>query len=183
MQSWILYTCFWTSQLVTHYFRFEALKRYAGQAIVQFAQDMRDKRAFAIKFFLDEDSFYTEAALYVAVFPHLKKWLSKRATDVLAKMTERPGVEEDGKSEVTQTMQAAASRFLPQVLLGPYLNNSGYLTYATTDEVAICIGQHDKPVLHDPVLTSSRRDLPSGCQKRAAGRGTARWCDGGTGGP
>jgi hypothetical protein len=131
-------------------------KRCAGQLIVQFAQDVLNRRAYAIKFFLDEDSFYAEAALYVAVFPHLRKWLSKRATDALVKMTEQPGVERSGKFEVAQTMQAAASRFLPQVLLGPYLNNSRNLTYATPDNISICIEQHNKPVLHDPVLTSFR---------------------------
>jgi hypothetical protein len=79
---------------------------------------MRDGRAYAIKFFLNEDSFYAEAAMYVAVFPHLIKWLSKRATDALAKMAEQSGVDGSGKPEVTQSLQAAAARFLPQVIFG-----------------------------------------------------------------
>jgi hypothetical protein len=86
---------------------------------VQFAQGVHDSRAYAIKFFLDEESFYAEAALYVAVFPHLKQWLSRRATDALTRIAALPGCEVVGESEVANTMQAAASRFLPQVL--PYL--------------------------------------------------------------
>jgi hypothetical protein len=82
---------------------------------VQFAQSVRDNRPYAVKFFLDEDSFYAEAALYVAVFPRLKKWLSKRATEALARIAAPQGREGEGESEAAQIMQAAGARFLPQV--------------------------------------------------------------------
>jgi hypothetical protein len=82
---------------------------------VQFAQGIRDNRAYAIKFFLDEGSFYAEAALYAAVFPHLTQWLSERATDAIARIIAQPGTDDVGESEAAQTMQAAGARFLPQV--------------------------------------------------------------------
>jgi hypothetical protein len=82
---------------------------------VQFAQGVRDKRAYAIKFFLDEDSFYAEAALYIAVFPHLKKWLSSRATEALMRFSPPAGCEVDEETDASQTMRAAGARFLPQV--------------------------------------------------------------------
>jgi hypothetical protein len=82
---------------------------------VQFARSVRDNRPYAVKFFLDEDSFYAEAALYVAVFPHLKKWLSQRATEALASIAAPPGHESEEESEAMDTMQAAGARFLPQV--------------------------------------------------------------------
>jgi hypothetical protein len=87
----------------------------SGQGVVQFAQGVRDSRAYAVKFFLDEKNFYAEAALYVAVFPHLKKWLSKRATEALMRIEAPPGSESGGESETVRTMQAAGARFLPQV--------------------------------------------------------------------
>jgi hypothetical protein len=87
----------------------------AGQAVVQFARSVHDNRPYAIKFFLDEDSFYAEAALYVAVFPHLKKWLSKRATAALVRIAAPQGCQVEGESEAAKTMQAAGARFLPQV--------------------------------------------------------------------
>jgi hypothetical protein len=79
---------------------------------VQFAHGVRDNRAYAVKFFLDEDSFYAEAALYVAAFPNLKMWLSQRATEALEQITALP---EGDANEAAQTMQAAGARFLPQV--------------------------------------------------------------------
>jgi hypothetical protein len=84
----------------------------AGQAVVQFAHGVRDNRAYAVKFFLDEDSFYAEAAMYVAAFPNLKMWLSQRATEALEQITALP---EGDANEAAQTMQAAGARFLPQV--------------------------------------------------------------------
>jgi hypothetical protein len=89
--------------------------RCSGQAIVQFAQGVQDTRAYAVKFFLDEDSFYAEAALYVAVFPHLKQWLSKRAIDAVARITALPECDSNRENEAAQTMRAAGARFLPQV--------------------------------------------------------------------
>jgi hypothetical protein len=88
---------------------------FAGQAVVQFAQGVGDNRAYAIKFFLQEESFYAEAALYVAVFPHLKKWLSNRAAEALTQIEALPGSEGERKSEAAKTMQTAGARFLPQV--------------------------------------------------------------------
>jgi hypothetical protein len=82
---------------------------------VQFAQSVRDNRPYAVKFFLDEDSFYAEAALYVAVFPHLKKWLSQGATEALARTAASSGCEVEEESDVVDTMQAAGASFLPQV--------------------------------------------------------------------
>jgi hypothetical protein len=89
----------------------------AGKAIVQFAQGLQDNRAYAIKFLLDENIFYTEAALYVAVFPHLKQWLSERAADALARITALSGDDGGRMSDDSPTMQAAVARFLPQVAL------------------------------------------------------------------
>jgi hypothetical protein len=86
-----------------------------GQAVVQFAQGVRDNRAYAVKFFLDDESFYAEAALYVAVFPNLKEWLSKRATEAMAQIAALPGGQAGAESDVVKTMQAAGARFLPQV--------------------------------------------------------------------
>jgi hypothetical protein len=87
----------------------------AGQAVVQFAQSVLDNRPYAVKFFLDEESFYAEAALYVAVFPHLNKWLSQRATEALARFAAPLGREGEEESKAVDTMQAAGARFLPQV--------------------------------------------------------------------
>jgi hypothetical protein len=82
---------------------------------VQFAQGVQDYRAYVVKFFLDEDSFYAEAALYVAVFPSLRNWLSQRAIEALARITALPGSEGEKESEASRTMQAAGARFLQQV--------------------------------------------------------------------
>jgi hypothetical protein len=87
----------------------------AGQAVVQFAQSVRDNRPYAVKFFLDEDSFYAEAALYVAVFPHLQKKLSQRATEALTTIAAAPGREGEDESEAVEITQAAGARFLPKV--------------------------------------------------------------------
>ena len=48
----------------------------AGQAVVQFAVDPRDGREFAVKFFLQEEAFRAEAALYTACFPSVRTSLS-----------------------------------------------------------------------------------------------------------
>ena len=44
--------------------------------MVQFAVDPRDGRDFAVKFFLDEEAFSAEAALYASCFPSLRTHLS-----------------------------------------------------------------------------------------------------------
>ena len=94
----------------------------AGQAVVQFAESIRDKRNYAIKFFLDEESFFAEAALYAAVFPNLKHNLSSAALAIIAQRSmHRMGdrvlqddVRDDASDEVS-AMQSAGARFLPQV--------------------------------------------------------------------
>jgi hypothetical protein len=91
------------------------MKLCSGQAIVQFAQGVQDNRAYAIKFFLDEDSFYAEASLYVAVFPFLKQWLSNRAIDAVAKINAFPECGGSRQHDAAQRMQAAGARFLPKV--------------------------------------------------------------------
>jgi hypothetical protein len=112
---------------------------YAGQALVQFAQGVDDNRAYAIKFFLDEDSFYAEAALYVAVFPHLKQWLSRRAADALARINVLSEGDGERESKAAQTMQAAGARFLPQVRACSY---SAYLFYLQAYHLSLKIDFH-----------------------------------------
>ena len=43
--------------------------RHAGQAVIQFAECKDDHSEYAIKFFLERESFLTEAALYTACLP------------------------------------------------------------------------------------------------------------------
>eukprot|EP00892_Ulva_mutabilis_P008118 jgi/Ulvmu1/5679/UM024_0026.1 len=61
--------------------RFEVLgprhRRHGGQAVVQFVVDPKDGREFAVKFFLQEEAFRAEAALYAASFPALRAHLSR----------------------------------------------------------------------------------------------------------
>lgn len=83
--------------------------------MVQFAQGVEDGREYAVKFFLDDASFYAEAALYVAVFPHLKRWLSDRATQAMSRLR-APGEHVEKAGQGVQSMHSAGSRFLPQVL-------------------------------------------------------------------
>lgn len=97
------------------------MQSVVGQAVVQFAQGTRDSRAYAVKFFLDEASFYAEAAMYVAVFPNLREWLSERAVDAMAHLAKESEITSD-KGDIKgqgggaeQAMQAAGARFLPQV--------------------------------------------------------------------
>jgi hypothetical protein len=68
-----------------------------------------------VQFAQSEDSFYAEAALYVAVFPHLRKWLSQRAIDALQRFAATPGREGEEESMAVDTMKTAGARFLPQV--------------------------------------------------------------------
>ena len=44
---------------------------HAGQAVVQFATCMESNRRYAVKFFLDQNAFKAESALYGAFFPAL----------------------------------------------------------------------------------------------------------------
>eukprot|EP00892_Ulva_mutabilis_P006551 jgi/Ulvmu1/4268/UM194_0008.1 len=94
--------------------RFEMLgrqqRRRGGQAIVQFAEGAADHCDYAIKFFLDYESFLTEAALYAACFPHVRAEVSD---DVLARADAAAGIGGNGGAEVP--MSEVAARFLPQV--------------------------------------------------------------------
>jgi hypothetical protein len=53
--------------------------------------------------------------MYVAVFPHLRPWLSERATEAMAVIAGLPEDEGGRETEASRTMQAAGARFLPQV--------------------------------------------------------------------
>jgi hypothetical protein len=76
--------------------------------------------------------------MYVAVFPHLKQWLSKRATDTLVQMKSRPEYKGQKGSEGSQTMQAAGARFLPQVKASSCLHSACPLLCAIS-EVLVCM--------------------------------------------
>ena len=74
---------------------------------MQFAEDKRGCQ-FAIKFFLDRASFLTEAALYAAAFPHLRRTVSPE----VAAVADAPA----GSGAATPVlMSEAVARFLPQV--------------------------------------------------------------------
>lgn len=103
----------------------------AGQAVVQFAEGIRDKRNYAIKFFFDEESFFAEAALYAAVFPNLKHNLSSTALAIIAQRSMHSvgdgALEDDVNDDVRDevyAMQSAGARFLPQVQLNISCNRS-----------------------------------------------------------
>eukprot|EP00892_Ulva_mutabilis_P001032 jgi/Ulvmu1/1092/UM106_0008.1 len=51
-------------------------RRQGGHSIIQFVLDTRTRIQYAVKFCLDLAAFHTEAALYAAAFPHLRKLLS-----------------------------------------------------------------------------------------------------------
>lgn len=79
--------------------------------MVQFAKRPHDSKEYAVKFFLDRNAFYTEAALYAAYFPALRRTLSFRGASA------RSGGEEsaieagmDGCGE-----RISGARFLPHV--------------------------------------------------------------------
>ena len=83
----------------------------AGQAVVQYVRGTSDRRHYAVKFFLDPDAFFVEAALYAACFPEIQKSVSPevaaRAVDVAAAS--------GGEGIGAIAIPAAAARFLPQV--------------------------------------------------------------------
>ena len=83
----------------------------AGQAVVQFARGARDRCDYAVKFFLDHEAFFVEAALYAACFPDVRKSLSPEVAARAADMSATTAV---GGGAAVQ-MSAAAARFLPQV--------------------------------------------------------------------
>ena len=82
----------------------------AGQALVQFATAAPHGREFAVKFFLDRSAFYSEAALYAAYFPHVRKLL-KHAPPIA------PGTNKWRAAEGTSNDSARieGGRFLPHV--------------------------------------------------------------------
>ena len=77
--------------------------------MVQFAQ-ADDMCQYAIKFFLDYESFLVEAALYAACFPHIR---SKVSDEVKARADATAGLGVDGEAAVR--MSDIVARFLPQV--------------------------------------------------------------------
>ena len=78
--------------------------------MVQFAEGVDDMCEYAIKFFLDYESFLVEAALYAACFPHIHSQVS---AEVKARADTEASAGVDGKA-ATQ-MPAISARFLPQV--------------------------------------------------------------------
>ena len=82
----------------------------AGQAVVQFAEDVEDRSEYAVKFFLDYESFLTEAAIYAACFPHIH---SRVSDEVKARADATAGVGMDGVEAVQ--MSDITARFLPHV--------------------------------------------------------------------
>ena len=83
---------------------------HAGQAVVQFAEDVEDMSEYAIKFFLDYESFLTEAALYAGCFPHIH---SRVSNEVRTRADATAGLGMDGGAAAH--MADVAARFLPQV--------------------------------------------------------------------
>ena len=77
---------------------------------MQFAEDVEGISAYAVKFFLDYESFLTEAALYAACFPHIHSRVSDK---VKARADAAVGVGMDGAAAMH--MSDVAARFLPQV--------------------------------------------------------------------
>ena len=58
--------------------------------MVQFAVDPRDGRDFAVKFFLLQEAFLVEAAIYAACFPSLRTHLSPTRMSCLANQAVQP---------------------------------------------------------------------------------------------
>ena len=65
---------------------------------------------YAIKFFLDYESFIVEAALYAACFPHIR---SKASDEIKARADATAGL--GVNSEAAVKMSDVVARFLPQV--------------------------------------------------------------------
>eukprot|EP00892_Ulva_mutabilis_P004162 jgi/Ulvmu1/2117/UM127_0002.1 len=86
-------------------------RRCGGQALVQFAEGGQDRNRYAIKFFLDDESFLTEAALYAACFPHVRAAVSD---EVIARAGATAGCSSGGEGAVL--MSEVVGRFLPQVV-------------------------------------------------------------------
>lgn len=82
----------------------------AGQAIIQFVMDVKERCEYAVKFFLDREAFLAEAALYAAAFPTKHIPAASNSTAHAAVST--------GQSTGAVTVMeisAVAARFLPQV--------------------------------------------------------------------
>lgn len=84
----------------------------AGQAVVQFCRDSRDDCHYAIKFFLDQDAFLTEASLFAACFPALRCTLSP---EVHARADATIEAADSNTSISNVPLSEFAARFLPQV--------------------------------------------------------------------
>ena len=76
-----------------------------------FAEDVEDMSEYAIKFFLDYESFLTEAALYAACFPRIH---SRVSDEVKARADATAGFGMNGAAAAVH-MSEVAARFLPQV--------------------------------------------------------------------
>ena len=85
----------------------------AGQAVVQFAEDPIDQCEYAIKFFLDQEAFLTEAALYASCSRAMAATLAPSAIAGLALITRSAGSGECASSGAS--LPVTAARFLPQV--------------------------------------------------------------------
>ena len=83
---------------------------HAGQAVVQFVMDNRDRREYAVKFFMDREAFLTEAALYAACVPAVHLITSPSITAHASATREHLA----GGLKMVETVKAAAN-FLPQV--------------------------------------------------------------------
>jgi hypothetical protein len=92
--------------------------------------------------------------MYVAVFPHLRPWLSERASEALAAITAVPEYEGEGETEAARTMQAAGARFLPQVYATLCPETTYLLLFSAKERCFLHFEQH-KACLLPQVYTSS----------------------------
>jgi hypothetical protein len=90
--------------------------------VVQFARRPQDGREYAVKFFLDQHAFYSEAALYEAYFPALRKHLKNTPAASQAQAAPSPSPSPSSLQEsdvevhrVEAVDRIAGARFLPHV--------------------------------------------------------------------
>lgn len=79
-----------------------------GQAVVQFVRRPSDNREFAVKFYMDESAFRTEAGLYANFVP----WL-RQSTERMLHALEASGISQSGRASVTI---GTANRLLSMLL-------------------------------------------------------------------
>eukprot|EP00892_Ulva_mutabilis_P006269 jgi/Ulvmu1/4013/UM188_0003.1 len=124
-------------------------RRRGGQAVIQFAEDCSDNSVYAVKFFLDAESFRTEASLYAACTTIATTTVSSGAhTNAGSNIPHAligHGLDHDG------SLPEAAAKFLPQV-------------------EAVCDGK--EAALRDP----RRRPLPP-CIVMEKGESLQDWSD------